>query len=178
MALGRIVSQHELSDIMGVSQKSLSLWQKDEGLPVELETENGVANQYNTAKVIAWYVARERARGERESEKDRLARLQGDMLEIELAEKRGGLIPAADIEPAWTGMVVATRQALLTLPARLAPLLAQMDGPDPMRDLLEEQIEETLLKLTTHGQPSADSTADAGVRPVGAAVEDPAVALG
>ena len=40
--MGRVVSQRELGEIMGITPKSLSLWQRD-GMPCLLETEAGLA---------------------------------------------------------------------------------------------------------------------------------------
>lgn len=175
--MGRIVNQRELAEILGLTAKSLSLWQRD-GLPVKLETENGLANQYDTAEVIAWYVAREVAKAKGESEKDRLSRLQGDKLELELAEMRSKLIPAELIEPAWTGQVVACRQTLLAISGRLSQLVAPMNDPDSIRILIDDEIEDALLKLSTNDEPRVDGDDAEGARPVGAAAEDQAVTMG
>lgn len=176
--MGRIVNQRELADIMGITQKSLSLWQRD-GLPVKLETENGLSNQYDTAEVIAWYVARELAKTSGESPKDRLARLQGDNVELELATKRGLLIEASEIEPAWSGMIVAARQTLLSMSARLSQLLAPMDNPDSIRILIDEEVESALGKLANYeDSTSADGAASEGMLALGAPAEDRTVAMG
>ena len=170
--MGRIVNQRELAETMDVSAKSISLWQR-EGLPIALETENGVENQYDTGAVIRWYVAREKAKGASETEKDRLNRLQGDKIELEIAEKRRELIPASEIEPAWVGMILAAREALLSIPDRIAPLLAHLDGVDAMRDLLSEQIEDALLKLAaTDGERITDPADSARAQPLVAASSD------
>lgn len=176
--MGRIVNQREMAEILDVSAKSVSLWQR-EGLPIALETENGVENQYDTGAVIRWYVAREVAKATGESEKDRLARLQGDKIELEIAEKRRELIPASEIEPAWIGQVLAAREALLTIPARVAPLLAHMDSAEAMRDLLDEQIEDALTKLAaTDGERRIDPAAGQSPQPLVASGADVAGGMG
>jgi len=181
--MGRIVNQREMADILDVSAKSVSLWQR-EGLPIALETENGLENQYDTGAVIRWWVAREVAKAPRtttedgESQRDRLARVQADKIELEIAKERRQLIPAEEIEPAWIEMVAAAREALLTVPPRIAPLLAQMDGMDAMRDLLEEQIEEVLQKLASDGDRVTDQAAGEGATEVGPAVADVAGGVG
>ena len=175
--MGRIVSQQELADLFEFSAKSISLWQRD-GLPILLETENGLANQYDTAAVHRWLMARELAKVKGESEKDRLARLQGDKIEMELAIARRELVPIKEIDPAWAGVTTSIRQALLSLPARTAPLLAQMDGVDKIRDLLDEMIAETLQKLADDGQRSIDGIAEADVGTARAPAADLAVAMG
>lgn len=175
--MGRIVNQRELSDITGISQKSLSLWAR-EGLPVVLETEEGLANQYDTEAVINWYVARAVAKGAKETEKDRLSRLQGDKLELELATMRGTLIPADQVEPAWTAMVVAFRQTLRSVSNRLSHLLVGKDNPDAIRVMLDEEIDIALNKLAIHDESSADGADATGARALRGATEYPAVAMG
>jgi len=175
--MGRIVNQRELGEIMDISAKSLSLWAR-EGLPVKLETENGLANQYDTADVIAWYVAREVAKAKGESEKDRLSRLQGDKLELELATMRGQLIQADQIEPAWTGMVVAARQTLLAMSSRLAQLVAPMDDADSIQVLIDEEVQVALQQLSTYDESGADGAIAEGVLPLGASTANQAVAVG
>src|SRR5258706_14361418 len=118
--MGRIVNQRELSEITGTSQVSLWNWKK-EGMPVVRSGENGQEDQYDTAQVIDWMLAREAAKYKQEGEKDRLARLQGDKIELELAELRGEMIPASKIEPAWTSIVTAVRPGFLPPGGRAAP---------------------------------------------------------
>jgi terminase small subunit / prophage DNA-packing protein len=175
--MGRIVNQRELSEILGISQKSLSLWVRD-GLPVQLETEAGLANQYDTEAVINWYVAREVSKHSKETEKDRLSRLQGDKIELELATMRSMLIPADQIEPAWTGMVVAFRQTLRSLSTRLSHLLVGKDNPDAIRVMLDEEIDLALNKLAIHDESSADRSDAEGTRALRGPAEHQAVSMG
>ena len=100
MSTGRIVNQRELAEVFGVSHQTMARW-TDEGMPALTRGERGQENQYDTAAVIEWYAARAVAKGDREDQKERLSRLQGDKIEMELAEARGELIPAAQVEPAW-----------------------------------------------------------------------------
>lgn len=175
--MGRIVNQRELSEIFGFTAKSFSLWARD-GLPVVVETENGLANQYDTEAVHGWLVARAVAKGSGESSKDRLSRLQGDKAELELATMRGQLLQAEQIEPALVGMVVAARQVALSMSSRLAQLLAPMTDPDSIRILIDEEVEAMLQKLSTYDELGADGADAEGVRSLGAPAADQAVAVG
>lgn len=175
--MGRMVSQQSLSEILGVNRKTLTFWQR-EGMPIAIETENGLANQYDTETVITWWLAREIAKVKGESEKDRLARLQGDKLEIELAVMRGALLPSDQVEPAWTGMVVAARQTFLAMSSRMSQLVAPMTDPDAIRITIDEEVEVALQKMSTYDEPSADGAGADGVRPMGSAAADQAVAVG
>lgn len=52
------VNKKELSSIFGVSERTLTQWQK-QGLPVEKQGGRGQSNTYETVDVIKWYNARE-----------------------------------------------------------------------------------------------------------------------
>jgi terminase small subunit / prophage DNA-packing protein len=153
--LGKIVNKAALSEIIGVSERTLTDWQRD-GLPVVYAGERGESNQYDTEQVIAWMIAREVGKVQVESQKDRLSRLQGDKVELEIAEKRGLLIPVEQIEPAWTAMVASARSYLRSQPDRLAQLLEVTDGVEAKRDLIAETFDEVLLKLAEYEPAAGD----------------------
>lgn len=177
MASSKTVNKRTLAAMLGVTERTLTHWQA-EGLPFIAGTGRGKSNFYAVPQVIAWMVAREVAKAGAESGRDRVARLQGDLLEIELAAKHGTLIPAAEIEPAWTSLVVAARQALLAMPARAAPLLVNLADADQAREILDEQVRDALTKLAADDEPGPAGGTTARASALGAAVADPAVAVG
>jgi transcriptional regulator with XRE-family HTH domain len=154
--MGRQVNQRELAEIVGVTDVTLWNWQKS-GLPILVETENGLANRYDTEAVISWMIGRELQKVGAESTKTRLERLQGDRLQLELDEKAGKLIPASEIEPAWAAMVMSARSFLRAESDRLAFLLDSMEGVEAKRDLLTETFDEFLRKLSTYDPGEGDS---------------------
>lgn len=174
--MGMVVNQAELAQIMGVSKQTISAWQ-EEGLPVATRGVRGRPNSYDTAKVVKWFAARESGKSE-ETQKDRLSRVQADRIEMEMAHQRGELVPAAEIAPAWSGIVIAVRQALLAIPAGVAPLLAQADGQDEIRTLLEEAIADALTKLSATDERGIGEVDPVDAGAVRAAAEDPAVRVG
>lgn len=153
--MGKIVNKRDLSDIIGVSERTLTDWQHD-GLPVQYSGERGESNQYDTEQVISWMIARSVGKVLSETQKDRLARLQGDKVEIEIAEKMAKLIPVEQIGPAWESMVSSARSFLRAEPDRLAHLLEVTEGVDAKRDLIAEIFDEFLRKLSEY-----ESAADA-----------------
>ncbi|WP_025041019.1 terminase small subunit [Nitrosospira briensis] len=173
--MSKIVNKSALSEIVGISERTLTDWQRD-GLPVVYSGERGESNQYDTEQVIAWMIAREVAKFQVESQKDRLSRLQGDKVELEIAEKRGLLIPVGEIEPAWNAMVASARSFLRSQPDRLAHLLEVTDGVDAKRDLIAETFDDALRKLSEY--ESAEGTAEAGDQDLCAAAENNGSAMG
>ena len=143
-----LVSKRVLAAILGVTESSLSSWQKESpAMPVLVLEGRGGSNQYDTHAVIAWMLERAVRKAGHESAKDRLARVQADMVELLLAEKRGELTPTANIRPAWSGFILAARETLRGFPVTVAPQLALLQGVDAIRDLLGEQVDAVLHQL-------------------------------
>lgn len=53
-------------------------------------------------------------------ERARTIRLQGDAIELKIAQEAGRLVPVSEIEPALSAMVTAARQEFLSLPKKIA----------------------------------------------------------
>lgn len=94
-----IVNQRELSEIFGVSQVTLTEWQK-EGMPMMAREANGLANQYDTAVVIEWCIMRRLEKAQVETPRDRLDRVRADREELELRIRLGKIADTTTIQPA------------------------------------------------------------------------------
>lgn len=174
-ARGAVVNQTQLAKIIGVTDVTLWDWQK-QGLPILVRGERGQSNLYDTAAVFTWKIDLEvkKASGP-ESQKDRLTRLQADKLEMEIAVDRQELVPVALIEPAWISIVNAVRQALLPLGIRLAQILDSTPGVDAKREIIDEEVHEILLKLSSHDDQSVGASPDSqGNELLRPAAENPA----
>jgi phage terminase Nu1 subunit (DNA packaging protein) len=100
------------------------------------------------------------------SERARFIRARADLAEMEAAEKRGAVIPAADVEAAWIAVLARLRTRLLALPDRLAPLVHAEASPAGVRDTLRGALREALEELAeTDVRPERDQ--DAGSDPAG-----------
>lgn len=155
-----LVNKRQLSEILGISERSLTEWQK-EGLPVADYAENrGQANQYDTAAVIRWMVEREIARLNKEKPRDRLDRLKADAIELDIKERIGELAPAALFERAWADHILAARTEFLTLPEILATELSALYGVAVDADPIAEGINRALEKLSNYGDEDDADTAD------------------
>lgn len=149
-----IVNKQQLGEITGYSDQTLTEWQR-EGMPVLRKAAGRAGNQYDTAAIFEWYAARKAKTSGTENPRDRLSRLQGDHVELDLQRQRGELVPASEVEPAWSSMIVAARQALLSLPGRVVPMLAQCEHEDAMREVLRVEFEAVLRKLGADDEPGA-----------------------
>jgi phage terminase Nu1 subunit (DNA packaging protein) len=101
------------------------------------------------------------------SERTRFIRARADLAEMEAAEKRGAVIPAADVEAAWIAVLARLRTRILALPDRLAPLVHAEASPAGVRDTLRGALREALEELAeTDVRPERDHD-DAGPVPAG-----------
>lgn len=159
-----LVNKRQLSEIVGVSERSLTEWQK-EGLPVASYANNrGQANEYESAAVIRWMVQRELERLNKEKPRDRLDRLKADAIELDLKERTGELAPAALFERAWADHILAARTEFLTLPEQLATELSATAGVEIDPDAIASHINKALEKLANYGaeDDADDNGGDAG----------------
>ena len=152
-----LVNKRQLSEILGVSERSLTDWQK-EGLPVASYADNrGQANEYESSEVIRWMVQREIEQLNKEKPRDRLDRLKADAIELDIKERTGELAPAALFERAWSDHILAARTEFLTMPDILATELSAMAGVEIDPDAIAAHIYRALDKLVNYG---ADDDAD------------------
>ena len=146
---GKVVNKRELAEIMGVSEQSLTDWQRI-GMPMLLDADRGHPNSYDTAAVIGWRI--ERALGaSRESAKERLDRITADLRELELHKRRGEMIAVDEVVAVWGPMLVAVRARLMAIPTAA-------DIPEGLRQPLTERVREALQELSHH-DPNAITAA-------------------
>lgn len=115
----KVTGQQGIADMFGVSRETIDNWQQD-GMPVEKRGGPGVPSEYDSVACINWLLDREVKKVQAEKPQDRLARLQADKIELELAEKRGLLLPADQIEPKLRAAIIAAREFWRNEPTRLA----------------------------------------------------------
>lgn len=155
--MGKLVNKRDLAEIIGVSERTFTEWQKEPGFPFEVNGGRGAGNSYDTAKVIQWMVAREVTQRAGEKPRDRADRLKGDMLEVDLAERLGQLAPAALFERAWSDHVIAAKTELLSLPLRLVGEIHALHNITVDSDLILVQIEASLAKLESFDVDAFDT---------------------
>lgn len=145
------VNQTKLADILGYSDVTIWEWQK-EGMPIAKKGERGEANEYDSAAVVAWLIDRAVKKVQSESPKDRLARLQGDALELDIAQKNGTLVPFEQVEPAWRSRVLAAAAFMQGRASRLAGILETTAGIEAKREVLKREDLQFLTMLGEEGE--------------------------
>jgi phage terminase Nu1 subunit (DNA packaging protein) len=150
----RIIGQTEIAAMFGVTARTITDWQ-EAGMPVAVQGGPGVPGEYEAPACIRWLVEREVRKVQGESPKDRLSRLQGDQLEMDLAERRGKLIEVGTIEPMMRAAIVSARERIRNEPMRIAAALEGLEKTE-REAMLRELFDEVLTKLSRWQQPGAE----------------------
>jgi DNA-binding XRE family transcriptional regulator len=146
--MGKRVNQAELAEILGVSHTTLWNWGK-EGIPIDVEGDSGLSHEYDTAKVIAWQIAREVAKaGKPKTVRDQLAEVELELKQLDLGERKEILVPTSEVEPAWKMRVLSSAAFLMGAPSRLAGILEATDGVEAKRQVLKQEFAAFLTKLS------------------------------
>ena len=70
------------------------------------------------------------------------------MARLRLSEMKRDLIRVASIKAELANVISATREGLLQIPARIAPMLAAETDPSSVQNLLHEEIHRALMNLS------------------------------
>lgn len=151
--MGKTVSKHELSEIVGRDERTLSRWQ-NEGMPVnEFGVGRGNENQYDTQAVIDWLIRQAALNGKKESSRDRLDRLRGDREEIALARELGEVVLEAEMVERFEAVITAAKIELLnTFPDELAMTLSAKYGVQVDNQLIRDPIDSILRRLSAYDE--------------------------
>ena len=95
------VNKAQLADVLGVSEKTLTEWQKDEpALPMSTPAgRRGQSNEYDTPAVIEWLVRRRMRAASVETANDALKRMQAEEVALRVAERKALLVNVSQLEP-------------------------------------------------------------------------------
>lgn len=143
----RVIGQERVAELFGVAPKTIVEWQ-EAGFPVAQRGGPGVPNEYDAPACIKWLVEREVRKVQGESPRDRLFRIQGDTAELELAEKRGRLVAADQLEPKWRSAVIAAREYLLRARRDLAARTGGVTDQRRREEIIDEVHQAFLRKLS------------------------------
>jgi phage terminase Nu1 subunit (DNA packaging protein) len=89
-----------------------------------------------------------------EQERARLAQAQADAQEMKNGQLRGELLPAKDVERLVVDMITNAKTRILGIPAKIAPLAAELSDPVEIQrevDILVKEVLATLAKYEVGG---------------------------
>jgi terminase small subunit / prophage DNA-packing protein len=153
-----IVNKRDLADVTGVSERTLSEWQKA-GLPILNVGSRGQENEYDTAEVIKWMINREISRSRTQTPKDRLDSIRADEIELRLAERCGQLIDALEAETMWRTVITTARIELLAFVEGLKSDM-KVKGIDVEEFNIDRSVSDVLTRLENPEDFNADESED------------------
>lgn len=106
----------------------------------------------------------------------RLYKARADIAEFEAERLAGTLIPADDVERAWTAAANRVKQRGLAIAPKAAPLVAVETDTDACQEIIETFVHETLAELAAtdvkvESPPGGEGAADGVLPDVHAAAE-------
>lgn len=159
--MGEIVNKARLAKILGKTEPTLTTWQK-EGMPIAKVAERkGQSNTYDTEKVIEWMIRRASdTNTAMERAKLRLTEAQAEMEELRVLEKKEELIPLDKMKHLWADVLASCRARILSMPTRLAPVIATHRDPKKIEKVLKEACTEALSDMANY-DPETNQKAEA-----------------
>ena len=153
--MGKRVNKKELAAILGVTEKTLTSWQKS-GMPIEVAGGRGSRNEYDTQIIIDWIVTQRLVKagvgkGEEAAsafdyqiEKARLKHWQATEKELSVRENAKQLLKREELEFKLGQMITSVKSALLNVPDRVAQRLSLTKS---QKEVLEEEVKTSLNSM-------------------------------
>lgn len=161
----KLATRREVAETLGVHMQTITGWER-QGLPIAKRGGKGVPSKYDLEAVRAWIAARDGAArkavdGPLDPIQEKAAR---DHWQAELAEqtykiRQKTLLPADEVERAWTTEVAAVRAKLLALPTTFSDRIFRegtLHGLAGVERMIQAAVHDVLRQLSGAGT-EADS---------------------
>ena len=167
--MGRYVTMSELAEVSGRSKTAIQGWLR-RGCPVLEIGGGGKHYKFDLGEVIPWLEARARetALGNLstlniEDGRRRKVVAEAGIAEFDLAQRLGELVTIEDTAKIVADDYARVRARLLSLPSKIAPMIATLETPEECKDVVEGAICEALAELAAGDEPDdRDSTGGKG----------------
>jgi phage terminase Nu1 subunit (DNA packaging protein) len=151
---GQILNAAELAGLLGVSRMTITAY-IDAGCPMVEKGAGRHGYKFNSSDVLAWRdrraaEARVAAGGELSSDqvRRRYTLATAELKELQLAEKRGSLVPIEAVTATLADELTAVRGRLLAMPGRLGMSLVGKTDPAEVEAAIAEEVRGALSELT------------------------------
>ncbi len=153
--MGKRVNKKELADILGLTEKTLTKYQKN-GMPIEIAGGRGSRNEYDTQCVIEWFVTQrlikagvvqgEEVAGafDEKIESARLKHWQATEKEMSVRENAKQLVRREELEFRLGQMIISVKSGLLNVPDRVAQRLSLTKD---QKSVLNEEVKTVLNSM-------------------------------
>lgn len=147
---------HRLHELTGLGHRTLQ-----GRLKPLTPVKDGRALLYETKDALPLlYGLGDAARLDPQAERARLDCARADLAELDLARRRGELLPTAEVSAAWAGQVAIAKGRLLAMPARIAPGMIRCRDLRSAERLLRDALYTVLTELAndaaSYGLPEGE----------------------
>ena len=130
-----LLSRQEFAELLKVSPATITNWM-DAGMPAVRTGRQKQAVRITLAAALPWVVSHRETKG---GERERLARVQADKVELENARKRGELIYADQVAEVLSTLAADVAAGMDAISGRLANELAGITDPAVIRGRIREE---------------------------------------
>ena len=153
--MGKKVQKKELADILGVTEKTLTTWQKN-GMPIEVQGGRGQRNTYDTESVIEWVCTQRMIKAgvgqgkeissvfDEKIEGARLKHWQANEKEMFVREEAKQLLRRQEIEFKLGQIISAAKSSLMNLAPRLSQSLTLTRD---QKAIVEDEVKSVLESM-------------------------------
>ena len=153
--MGKRVNKKELAAILGVTEKTLTSYQKN-GMPIEVAGGRGSRNEYDTKRIIEWVVTQRLAKAgvvqgeevagafDEKIESARLKHWQATEKEMSVRENAKQLVRREELEFRLGQMIISVKSGLLNVPDRVAQRLSLTKD---QKSVLNEEVKTVLNSM-------------------------------
>ena len=152
---GITLNRSDLAAAHGVSLPTVDTWVRA-GCPCEREGGKGSAYSFNSKEVIDWRLAQAREGkrkdgnlGTLDEAKLRREVANAELTEIDLAEKRGEVVPVEHVAKQVGKLLANVRARMLAIPTKVAPLTQTAGSIEEARAAIEDHIRDGLSELVS-----------------------------
>lgn len=140
-------TQRQIGDDLGLSQSTIS--NLFDALGLAQAERDALSLEDARHLIVKHYKDLANGRGgfDLARERARESRLKGDLLQLQIQEKAGTLIPADAVEREWQSLIVAARSELLLLPGKIAHEVKSLYGIEIDPSLIEDHVRAALNRL-------------------------------
>jgi phage terminase Nu1 subunit (DNA packaging protein) len=152
----------ETAQLLGADPRTVAAWIAKDGMPTTNRRGANGRPLVDPVAAVAWIRARERRAAEErlraalaqtQDPLDRKRTAEAELREMDVARRKGDLVPRDEIERQWSQLASATREAMLAVPG-MAVQLGVVDRPAELR--LEDLVRDALTALASRVDASAD----------------------
>lgn len=109
-------------------------------------------NKYNLIDCVRWYAGHLKDKGhapdaETKRQRSRLLKARADKAILEVKEKESALIDMDEVKNVWANHIVNAKTKLLSMPSKLAPILAEIEDPAEIQEEVKRLVYEVLNEL-------------------------------